>query len=378
MTISRTVYVRGISKHATLESIRLHFVTSGEIESINFKLDAPREGFGWVTFVSQSSADRSIKELHHSMLHGSIISVRYELGIDKTNEKHITQSIASPQIPKSIMLRTENNKNRKDSSSMDFTVYYTNNGIRVNTTEYPTCQGNYLMKLLKICHSNCIGNRQPLVDALLTARHGNKGTKELTESMSMVNAILTLGQLTGVSWENEKNVRVFVLGDGLIPHTAITVGLFFPISWQFISIDPLLNFNSDILGPIHAPRFTCVPKLSQDYIIDNTYIPVSSEHDSINIVIACHSHAPIEEFWTRLNPTNRNYCASLPCCGKKWSVLEHQLPLSVYEDYEVISPKRKVFLYANNLALNASAAVVSSSDFIITAEGDNTKSIVIP
>ena len=70
--------------------------------------------------------------------------------------------------------------------------------------------------------------------------------------------------------------------------------------------------------------------------------PPVSPTRPINIVIACHSHAPLQEFWNRV--PGPKFCVSMPCCGKTWSSLS-EIPICAYEDYEVFSPKRLIFLY---------------------------------
>ena len=65
-----------------------------------------------------------------------------------------------------------------------------------------------------------------------------------------------------------------------------------------------------------------------------------------SIVIACHSHAPLQEFWDRLDvAVGPKYCIAMPCCKEaEWSSLA-QAPLYTYDDFEVFSPKRKIYLY---------------------------------
>ena len=129
--------------------------------------------------------------------------------------------------------------------------------------------------------------------------------------------------------------------------------------------------------------------LSQDFILpqngsemreDNTEGNTEGNAEGgISVVVACHSHAPLQEFWDRLTAVTTGagvdegkeggtgittgseamtaaaatraasscYCISLPCCGKNWSTL-NQAPVKVYEDYEIFSPKRRVFIYSSS------------------------------
>jgi hypothetical protein len=71
--------------------------------------------------------------------------------------------------------------------------------------------------------------------------------------------------------------------------------------------------------------------------------PPSRLGHCFHIVVACHSHAPLQEFWDRV-PAPK-LCVAMPCCGKTWSVLSVD-PVLEYEDFEVLSPKRKISIYS--------------------------------
>lgn len=352
---SRCLYVRGVNRISTSDSLRSHFNRIGNVESLKFN-ENPRQGFCWITYDSQESADLAVRDLHHSNLNGSFITVRYELGVQLLKDLHNSTELPSACIPRSIKYDADGRSSKKLRKT---TVSYTGTGILVDGTEYPSPQGTYLMQLLRVCNSTSIGNRQPLVDALLDARHGNKHAKEISESMAMVNAIQQLGQLTETDWRSiGRPINVYTLGDGKVPFASIAMCLFHP-QWSFTSIDPILDYDISAIG-VFSSRITCVQAFSQDFLIPLTstsvtgssgtiplkegdFQPVADSSDTaINIVIACHSHAPLQEFWDRV-PVPK-YCVAMPCCGKSWSHLE-QSPLLVYDDYEVFSPKRKIYLY---------------------------------
>jgi hypothetical protein len=243
----------------------------------------------------------------------------------------------------------------------------------VDSIEYPTPQGAYLVKLLKLCHSSRSRQIQPLLDVLLESRHGNKHAKEISESMAMVDALFRLSQLGNLNWTTISSpVTVYVLADGCIPSTAITLMLFMPEHWQYYSIDPLMDFDPEKhLGESFSCRLHTFKGLSQEFMLPATRMdsqsmgastdsagngetiltetsddrkmptststtttamrneqndvnnrldspcteavaapasesaPVSvsastSTTTAINIVIACHSHAPLQEFWDRV------------------------------------------------------------------------------
>jgi RNA recognition motif. (a.k.a. RRM, RBD, or RNP domain) len=391
------IYVRGINRITTAESIRIHFSVAGSIQSLQF-CENPRQGHCWVTYDTDEIINLAIKDLHHSSLNGSIISVRREVRTTEKKERVVKREASSACVPRSIKV---NSDGRKSATQRNINVSYTGRGIVVNGTEYPSPQGTYLMKLLKLSSSAQIGNRQPLMDALLDARHGNKHAKELSESMAMVNAINRINHFTSILTNIYRDVNVFVLADGVMPSTSITMCLFFP-TWSYTSIDPILDYDSSVLG-FFASRITCVKALSENFIIssarekasssksccsesteidptllstsdglkddvncdysghavnyteplvrlsgsaDSAILPSCPLHGGVlNIVIACHSHAPLQEFWDRV-PCPKA-CVSMPCCGKSWSNLD-DTPLDVYDDFEVYSPKRRIHLYWND------------------------------
>lgn len=181
---SRCLYVRGINRGTTAELIRCHFSICGEVEKVVFS-ENPRLGYGWVHFITQESADRAEIELHHSSLNGCIISVRFELGEINEMDQLVQESRKqSACIPRFIKENTSGKRKNKAKASKA-NVSYKGQSILVDDIEYPIPQGRYLMKVLKLCHSSQIGNRQPLIDALLESRQGNRHPKEISESMAV-------------------------------------------------------------------------------------------------------------------------------------------------------------------------------------------------
>jgi hypothetical protein len=70
-------------------------------------------------------------------------------------------------------------------------------------------------------------------------------------------------------------VNVYVLADGVMPSTSITMSLFFPL-WKYTSIDPILDFDTSSLGSFSS-RIQCVKALSQDFVISLESIGIHSE-----------------------------------------------------------------------------------------------------
>lgn len=421
------VYVTGINKRVTRDVLMSFFSTCGRIEECTFS-ESPRRGFAWIRFEDQSSADMAVMRLHHTLLLGTVVAVRPELGLNAAGDRvasleHGTSACA----PRHIVVLEKGPGKRTVPA-----VTYSDGGLLVGNVCYPIPQGVYLLKLLLQCHSSKRNLHQGVIDLLLDTRHGNKQAKELSESMAMVNAIPECGHRSGIELSRCPHVRVFVVGDGVVPYTALVMSMFVPETWHFVSIDPLMAFDTSVLEASLAKRITCVPSLSQDVVItpdlgwpasscgaalasnaDSSSLgkgvassvspdvtsglaapsesslkaassaergststdPLSQEGGipgqddtgtaasacaplpqlpapgsrrlgsaaaPLNIVVACHSHAPLEEFWLRV--PSPKYAISLPCCGTDWSLLS--IPeLHSYEDYEIFSPKRRVHCY---------------------------------
>jgi len=95
---------------------------------------------------------------------------------------------------------------------------------------------------------------------------------------------------------------------------------------------------------------------SQDYTIEKTpQLPcydgetsldasTSNDRSLLSIAIACHSHAPLEEFWERM--PNPKLCVAMPCCAQ-FSELLKEKPILEYDNYEVYSPKRRINVFAS-------------------------------
>ena len=179
------------------------------------------------------------------------------------------------------------------------------------------------------------------------------------------------------------------------------MALFMPSHWRFTSIDPLMQFDPSTLHAEYAHRIDVAACLSQEYSIQSSsciYVSKESTNTSevsnlirreVSLVIACHSHAPLAEFWDRLPCTQPPHipqthstlatatatattsvtptvlkirlCVSMPCCGKLWSILPMESPVSEYEDYEVFSARRRVLLYADDAAKSMAGKAATTS-----------------
>ena len=126
---AKCVYLRGVNRTCTADSIATHFSSIGEIDRIEFQgggegtplLSSYLKSFarntpsyptnlhfvhdpyittGWVYFLTDDAAIRAVRELHHSVLNGTILSVRFEANICPETGKR--RQIPSASIPKTI------------------------------------------------------------------------------------------------------------------------------------------------------------------------------------------------------------------------------------------------------------------------------------
>lgn len=117
----------------------------------------------------------------------------------------------------------------------------------------------------------------------------------------------------------------------------------------------------------YQSRFFPIKAMSQDFDLEpftNMNISNTSmlSNSMINIVISCHSHAPLQEFWDRLH-INRScddddndnsiknkrrmtkIAITMACCSNYAELNDDLFPVLEFDDFEVYSPKRKVKIY---------------------------------
>lgn len=323
---SDTIFVRGITK-ATLDE---EVTTLLSIKAVPLEVDLSQRGLNggvWAKYASSEQAFATILDLHQRWHRTSCISARYELGIGPDGNRRRDPS-------------THNTKRRCIHSKSDCGGHsggynYTSESVTVNGVDYPFPSGTYLSRVIFL--TSDIPATDPLLKILTDPVLGNKYAKEVSEAMAMSDAVERAIKI--VHHKNAhsfENAEVFVLGDGVRPLCAACLCLQLPSSWRFHSIDPLLQ-PIDV-GP-YQDRFFQHRCLSEDFIIPTKSI------DTLYIVVACHSHAPLDEFIYR---TPRPVLVvSMPCCAD-YSNISDEMPLLSFDDFEVYSPKRKVHIYHLN------------------------------
>ena len=278
---------------------------------------------------------------------------------------------------------------------------YSHNSISIGEMEYPFPSGIYLTKLIQrlsiatdvvpSLENNQQHQREQdkkllrlLADVnILGCGSVHRYAKEISEVFAMVDALergikLTYGVGAG---DLQFPVICYCLGDGKYPIGAAALELFLQKnspkrssdknSWKFIAIDPLLpkpdvssndssirmldtDASANVTSLFHD-RIELFSGFSQDFSIENT-TNTTDEGDAsddanksivpplLSIAIACHSHAPLEEFWERM--PNPKLCVALPCCAQ-FSELPKETPILEYDNFEVYSPKRKIKIFSS-------------------------------
>ncbi|MGK3740928.1 MAG: hypothetical protein ACI8RD_000912 [Bacillariaceae sp.] len=278
-------------------------------------------------------------------------------------------------------------KPHTDTTTDDCIHTYSHNSILIGEIEYPFPSGIYLTNLIqKLSHDtissdnlfekeNKVHRQQQkqklhqdedllrlLSDvSILGCGSVHKYAKEISEAFAMVDAIERAIKLTfGISVSDlQQPVICYCLGDGKYPMGAAALSLFLPISknrnnWKFIAIDPLLPKQDESMvtattatatGTSNATsmfhdRIEMFSGISQDYCIEKR----ADDSSLLSIAVACHSHAPLEEFWERM--PSPKLSVAMPCCAQ-FSELPKEKPIFEYDNYEVYSPKRRIKTFAS-------------------------------
>lgn len=394
---SKIVYLTGIDKQTTESELVELFSTGGtspielDLTEVNFQKGGGR---AWALFRSAADARNCVRALHQTLFHGCILCARLELGVTRDGRR-ITDSSTHTAVVRGIQTRRGTPKKSQDPSisllkrrkvqkqdkksqicpSGEPYITYSHKSISVGETEYPFPSGVYLTALIqKMCPASSISdsqsgisrsdNEQCLLKLLASVDKVGGGSihkyaKELSEAFAMVDAVERgIKHVYGVAPTdlNHQHSRVicYCLGDGKYPVGAAALALNMPKNWEFVAIDPLLSTSDSESKNDEAFRhdkIKTVCGLSQNYMIHQIHPSASDDNTRVarcssllSIVVACHSHAPLEEFWERV--PSPKLCVSMPCCAQ-YSELPKESPLLEYENFEVYSPKRRIKIFAS-------------------------------
>lgn len=323
-TSSDTVFLRGVTKASQDEEI-LGLLRE---QAIPLEVDLSqrsRTGCIWAKYSTVEDAQSTIMALHQRWHRTSCLSARFELGVGPDGKVIPDLSVHNTKL-RCI--------HRKRESEMHAPIFeghcYTSDSLLIGGIDYPFPSGTYLSRVIFLTRN--IPSSDILMQMITDPMLGNKYAKEISEAMAMADSVERAFKLVHhKSASAFPNVRVFVLGDGVRPLCAACLCLQYPASWKYYSIDPLMQYAD--LGS-YADRVHLCACMSQDFEIPETV-------DEVNVVVACHSHAPLKEFVSRL--TRPVIVITMPCCAD-YSNLD-ETPVLIFDDFEVYSPKRKICLY---------------------------------
>jgi len=151
--------------------------------------------------------------------------------------------------------------------------------------------------------------------------------KEMTESAAVIWALRHRARRFAFDLQ-DPTIRAFCVGDGKTPRTGAMLA--FRSKWHVVSIDPLLKGRTT--WPV--ARLACAGKKIEDFG------PVKGLDKAV--IVAVHSHAPLQEAVNRIQARHRLVIA-IPCCVKQG--IEGVKPVLEYVDDGIWSPKNKVKIW---------------------------------
>ena len=287
----------------------------------------------WCRYGDSNTALDAVYRLNGREIEGCRLQAKLEPLLDSNGRRRATQQkIHGTEIRKVGERNVAKQKRNKRKSNSG--VSYSYRSIFVGNLEYPFPSGLYLTRLIALM--NQLPREDPLL-RILTDTTQVKYAKEMSEAMSMCDAIERAVRHFYRKAPNQiQNARLYMLGDGTSCVGAVACCLQLPSSWRYVSIDPINSLSSQDLGQ-YKDRIPPFKGLSQDYIIPEA--PVGCE---VTIVVACHSHAPLDEFWYRLS--GPKIAITMACCAD-YSDLPGEAPALEFDDFEVYSPKRLVKIF---------------------------------
>ena len=330
---SSTIYVSGVSTKTCEEDIIAHFKQVGMVRNVSIPINpitTQRHGYALVTYMEPESATRATKLLHRSKLGKKQVQVRMD-DIEKEQERGRSRL-------KLAAVRSEQQRHAKQDKA-----YYTGRSVMLTRgmVEYPFPTGLYLTQLLQLFHSSRLPVRhQVLFDILIGSkiRLDSRHAKGITETVAMVYGLKKAIQLIKqdvnmrdvISSSTSKlvkrlrevkdldallhdNVRVFAVADGVAPYTASAFNLLLPDNkWMYYTIDPILSFTQDLwLDEELKKRVQLIKQRTNEF-----KVPKKNNIEQLSVVIACHSHAPLQEFWDRIEAPK--IAIVMPCCNEEW------------------------------------------------------------
>jgi hypothetical protein len=156
----------------------------------------------------------------------------------------------------------------------------------------------------------------------------SNSAKEVSEAMGAYAAVRK--HLRAAFPFGDESVRVVCVGDGNTPRAAATFA--FRSRWEAHSIDPRLK---SLKHRGHRPcRLTLHPKRVEECRFD---------WENPTIIVACHSHAPLEAAVAAVPNACRLAVVAIPCCVPQ--TIPGLAPDHDYADSGIISEKRRILVW---------------------------------
>ncbi|KNC80646.1 hypothetical protein SARC_06999 [Sphaeroforma arctica JP610] len=285
----------------------------------------PKYNKVWAKYTDWKHALDTIVSLHQQEFKGKYLSVKFELGVDASGRPVLSRSSHN------TIVRRVGEKPQKNALKETYTSKHID--IQGHTFPFPT--GMYLARMISLVKT--LDTNDPMMDLFTEGcTSGSKYSKEISESMAMVDCTeRAIKMVLNTHPDDVSDVDVFVLGDGKRPLCAGCMHEALPDTWIYHSIDPIMDASI-----VYRPRISVYKKFSESFEIDSN---IRSTAEAV-VVIACHSHAPLQEFWDRLPSTVTKIAVAMPCCAD-YSELKED-PVFEFDDFEVYSPKRRICVYA--------------------------------
>ena len=332
-----TVVIKPIAKHIFTSTILLFLERVGQIIDVT-----RRRNTLFATFSTSETAALAVSQLNNQSIDNTMVTVELytHAFFSATPEKEVlitwakkddasakeTKKNNAATIPLPIIPSKSKSKSKpsKSKSSSFFT-------------------GQHLITLLQIA-GNSTNPRTTALVRLLTKKRTNHA-KEISESFGATKALFDYDQKYQLNLrKGNKKVVVFVPGDGCKPYTSAALLLQTPQSWTCISIDPALKTNKTVTIDQNEPRLCIQPiALEEMDLTEPSIANRLNEADAI-VVLAVHSHAPLQSFWSKLPANKLRICVSIPCCGDYGWLSTNDLK-EKYIDYEIESQANTILVY---------------------------------
>jgi len=314
--------VHGVSREATAKAVLALLSIESAPSEVDFS-ELTSNCRVWAKYCNSELASSVAARLDSTVFHGSPLSVKMEAGMDSSGRRVVPKDSHSTEIRKVSGRNVAKQKRRLPKNKKG--VSYSHKSMFVGETEYPFPSGLYLTRIIEMARK--LPADDPLLRILCDTTQ-SRYAKETSEAMSMADAVdrsirLVYGRdPRGRELNEAYRVVCYMLGDGKEAAGAAACCLHFPSSWEYVSIDPINETRLADLGP-YSHQIEPYRGVSQDYsIIERGKGEQESAQGStlsgptmptISIAVACHSHAPLAEFWARL-PFPK-IAVTMACCS---------------------------------------------------------------